>query len=100
MEALTFISGIVSIITAFALTWFVLSPRIHEGALVKMGLVVIVMALLASASHALMNTDHWYALWAINIALRTGILLVVLGLMWRRKKCGSWKGVTDWGELR
>lgn len=99
MEAMQLISGVLSLVTAGALTWFVLSPRIREGALMKLGLVIVVLALFASASHGLMNTDHWYALWAINIALRTGILLVVLGLIWRRKKCGSWKGVTDWGEL-
>lgn len=100
MEAMQLISGVLSLVTAGTLTWFVLSPHIHEGALMKLGLVIVVLALFASASHELMNTDHWYTLWATNIALRTGILFVVLGLLWRRKKCGSWERATDWGELK
>lgn len=100
MELLYWTNGVVSLITAFALTWFVLSPRIHEGALVKSGLVFITLGMLASAAHTFDNTDGWYAMWATGLSIRFGILLVVLGMLWRRKRCGSWRGATDWGDLR
>lgn len=100
MQYLYWISGVVSLVTAFAIGWLILSPRIHEGALIKLGLITIVFGLLASVAHTFDGTDGWYAIWASSLAIRFGILLVVLGLLWRRKRCGSWRGATDWGELR
>lgn len=101
METLQFASGVVSLFGAILLAFIVLNPAIHEGGIIKVGLVMMAMALWVTAVHALGRTDNWYALWAASFTLRLGMLVVGLGVIYRRWRKGSWEAaLSEWGVLR
>lgn len=101
METLQFASGVVSLCGAILLGFIILNPHIHEGGIIKVGLVMMAMALWVTAVHALGRTDNWYALWAAGFTLRLGMLVVGLGVIFRWYKRGSWDAaLSNWGALR
>lgn len=82
---------------ALAMSWLVLSPRVQEGLVIKAGLIAMSMSLLATAWHTLADSENWNAMWAAGLTLRAGLLVVVLGIAWRKHTRGSWASATDWG---
>jgi hypothetical protein len=99
MDALQILNGVVSLICAGVLTWLVLSPTIHEGPIIKTGLVMMIFALLATAAHTLGHTENWLALATAGLTLKLGLLSVIVGIVWRRHVRGNWTSATDWGQL-
>lgn len=99
MDALQIINGVVSLICAGVLTWLVLAPDIHEGPVIKSGLIVMIFSLLATAAHVLGDTQNWLALSTAGLTLRIGLLTVICGIVWRKKVRGTWTSATDWGQL-
>lgn len=66
-----------------ALTWVVLHPKIHEGLLIKVGLVTMIFSLAATATLTLTNTENWTALWRAGFALRLGLFFAGIGVIWK-----------------
>jgi len=91
-------NGLVSLVTALVLAWLVMSPKIHEGLWIKAGMIVMVFSLLATAWHTLTVTRDYQAMWAAALSLRTGLLMVCLGLVIRRTTCNSWEAAFDLGR--
>lgn len=101
MGAHNILNGFVSLIAASVLAYVVLSTRWDEGLLVKSGLIVMILSLLATAALTLMGgPPNWAALWNAGTALRCGIVTVVVGYWWRgRAKSHPMRRSTDWGDL-
>lgn len=93
-------NGIVSLLCAAVLTVIVLHSKIHEGVVIKVGMILMILALFATGAHALTMSQSWMALWSTGFTLRLGLLIVAVGFVLRRRKRGSWaKAMTDWGAL-
>ena len=98
MDALHILNGLVSLTCAGVLSWLVLSPGIHEGPVIKVGLIAMIFALLATAAHTLGDTQDWMALSTAGLTLRLGLLTVIAGICWRKRVTGTWISATDWGK--
>jgi hypothetical protein len=83
MGVVLLLNGGVSLLTAAALTAVILNPRVHEGVLIKAGLIVMTLSLYASGAVSLLSDAPRDALVNSGFALRAGILIVCAGLGWR-----------------
>lgn len=100
METLHVINGIVALVVAAVLGILVLRPSIHEGVIIKLGMLLMILGLLATAAHSFVDSENWRALWNASFVLRLGLLIVAGGFVLRRRKLGSWEAaMSDWGRL-
>lgn len=100
MEMLHILNGITALICAVILGAIVMHPAIHEGVTLKVGMVMMIFALSATAVHSFSDTENWRALWNASFMLRLGLTVVAIGFVFRRRKMGSWNAaVSDWGAL-
>lgn len=79
-------NAIVSLFAAATLTVIILHPRIHEGLLIKVGLMMVVLSLLGTAGLTVTASTYWDAYWRAGFALRAGMALVCLGVLYRARK--------------
>lgn len=79
MEPFMTANGVVSFVTAAALTAVILSPRVSEGVLIKLGLVVVAFSLYVSGLVSLFSDDPTYGLVNSAFTLRVGLLIVCVG---------------------
>lgn len=84
------VNGVVSLVTAAALTAVILSPRVHEGALTKFGLIVVTLSLYASGLVSLFGDSPSPGLVHAAFVLRVGLLIVCAGAGWRIYQGGVW----------
>lgn len=99
MDVFQYVNGSVALLCAGVLAWLVLHPDIHEGPVIKAGLLAMIFALLATSYHVLGETQNWRALATAGLTLRLGLLTVICGVIWRKKLRGTWTSATDWGQL-
>ncbi len=100
MGTLLLANGIASLGGVIFLGYIVLNERIKEGVVIKLGLVLMIFALAATATYSLLETGNWAALWAAGFTLRLGLLVVGLGFWIRRWQRGSWDAaMSDWASL-
>lgn len=97
------LNGIISVMGVVALSWVVLHPRIHEGLLIKVGLVIMIFSLASTAVITLSETENWVALWRAGFALRLGLFMVGCGVIWKAygiqiKRNGPIRRSTDWSK--
>ena len=84
MDALhQLISGVFSLICACALGYLVLNQRIHEGFIIKTGLITMVVSLLASGMLAVYGTHDLTGLWNAALVMRIGLLIAIAGVILR-----------------
>lgn len=76
-------NGIVSLLSAAFLSWVVLHRSIHEGVVVKIGLLLMIFSLLATATLTLENSTDWTAYWRAALWLRIGICVTCVGVVLR-----------------
>jgi hypothetical protein len=72
-----------SFFAASVLTVVVLHPRIHEGLLIKAGLMMMVFGLLATAALTASSSIAWDAYWRAGFAMRIGLAFVCVGILYR-----------------
>ena len=92
------INSILSLLAAVGLGYVVLHPRIYEGTMIKFGLILMIISLIASAASPISDNPLSTATNA-GMSLRLGIVIVGLGyfLKYRRhRKDGT---PTDFGSL-
>lgn len=82
-EPIQTLSGVTSLLCAALSTWMVLNPRVHEGFVIKTGLVLMATGLMASGVITLKGFDTLHGLWNASLLLRFGLLVVLLGYTWR-----------------
>lgn len=83
MDCWHYLNGIISLMGVVALSWVVLHPRIHEGLVIKLGLVAMIFSLSATAALTLTDTENWAGLWRAGFALRLGLFIAGCGVIWR-----------------
>lgn len=77
------INGVLSLLCAGALSCIVLGRRIHEGPVIKSGLILMIVSLLVSVAIDLKGFDATRGVLNAALLLRAGIFVVALGVMWR-----------------
>lgn len=76
-------NGIISAMGVLALSWVVMHPKIHEGLVIKLGLVAMIFSLAATATLTLTGTEDWTALWRAGFVLRLGLFVAGCGVIYR-----------------
>ena len=84
MDTLTqHVSGLASLLCAAALAFVVLTRRVQEGVVIKMGLVMMIGGLLATGVISLKGFDSLRGFWNAGLLIRVGLLVVILGYVRR-----------------
>lgn len=79
-------NAVVSVFAAGVLTIVILHPRIHEGLAIKSGLMAVVFGLMATAGLTVTASVDWDAYWRAGFAMRSGLALVCVGVLYRARK--------------
>lgn len=78
-----YLNALSSLVAAVALTLFVLSPRVQEGLVVKLGLGLMTFGLAATSVLILLHPETdaslWEGLWNAGLLTRVGLVIVVAG---------------------
>lgn len=93
-----FLNGGLSIAAAIGLSYVVLSPRIEEGGLIKVGLIAMIFSLIASAAYSFLDLPMALAFKAA-VVLRGGIVVVCVGYWFKFKRHRRDGTPTDFGSL-
>jgi multisubunit Na+/H+ antiporter MnhF subunit len=80
------INGVISSAAALALTKVVLDPEVHEGIIIKSGMVTMILSLLGTAMHMFAKSEDFEALVRAFISLVSGIGIVLFGGFLRAKR--------------
>lgn len=96
MQAL--LNGVLSMVAAATLTYVVMSPRIDEGAWIKVGLIAMILSLLVSAMASFGDLPVRTA-YNAALVLRAGIVVVCVGYYLKFKRHKRSGGPTDFGTL-
>lgn len=80
------INGVVSSACALVLTRVVLSPEIHEGIVIKTGMIAMIFSLFGTAVHMFTKSEDFEALVRAFITLVSGIGLVLFGGFLRSRR--------------
>lgn len=95
-------SGIASLLCAAALSLVVLHPRIHEGVVIKAGLITMVISCLVTFALTATDSIDWGAYWRASFWLRAGLLMTCVGLVMKartvapRKPCPNEMMTRSW----
>lgn len=92
-------NGIVSFIAAVCLSWVVLDPRVQEGLIVKIGLMMMIFSLMITAGLTLQDSTAGGDYWRAALWLRVGIAVVCIGVFIRVSGgpfCRPHRRITDW----
>ena len=96
------LNGILSVLAAGALTYVVMSPRINEGGVTKLGMVAMILSLIVSGAYsfpALFGEVEPATAYNAALVLRGGIVVVCIGY-WLKFKRRKRDGLpTDWQSL-
>jgi hypothetical protein len=85
MRELHILNGIVSVITALALAYVVLHPRVREGLWIKAGLIIMALSMLGSAAVSFADASL-ESTFNAGFALRVGVLIVCIGYAIKHRK--------------
>jgi len=86
MSTWHFASGVVSLLSALALCLIVLNRGIHEGVIIKVGLIGMIISLLVTFALTFNESREWEAYWRASFVTRCSILVVCIGLVVRARK--------------
>ena len=82
-ETVQLLSGITSLVCAALISVVVLGRRVHEGPVIKFGLILMTVGLLGSGVISLKGFDTMQGLWNSSLLLRSGLLIALVGYAWR-----------------
>lgn len=82
-EVVQTLTGMISLLCAALISIVVLSSRIHEGLVIKSGLIMMALALLALGVIDLKGFDTRHGAQNAVLLLRVGMLVALLGYGWR-----------------
>lgn len=103
MESFHFLNAFFSILGAGGLLYVVMSQRINEGIVIKLGLMLIISGLLVTASLILFTPKYvnvWDGLWNAGLVTRIGICMCVYGYGYRvRERKHQMLRKSDWADL-
>lgn len=79
-------NGLASLLAAAMLAGLVLNPKIHEGLIVKLGLMAMIWGLIGTAYLTLSESQNWQAVWNAGLLLRAGVCVVCAGVWWGSRR--------------
>lgn len=92
------VNALASGLIALTLVAAVLSARVHDGIVIKIGLIAMAIGF---GSLALRMLDQsLYGIERSLILINAGIAVVIIGYLWRKARRGHrLRRVTDWADL-
>ena len=78
--------GSIALLCALALSWVALHPAIDEGVISKVGLLVMIFALLATAALSFTDPDNGVMLWRASFTTNIGLLIACAGTLIRAQR--------------
>lgn len=85
---------------ALALVGAVLSARVHDGVIIKAGLVSMALGFGSIAMRLVFDRDNALGLGRSLLMINAGIAVVIIGYLLRRARgCQQMRRSTDWGRL-
>lgn len=85
MDFWHFANGYLSLIGMILLTGIVLHPRVHEGVMIKTGLMAMIISMGATAWLTLAELEDWQALRRAGFVLRAGLVCTIFGIILRAR---------------
>lgn len=93
-------NGAVSLVCALGLSWVVLSRRVNEGLVVKLGLVAMIFGLVATAMLTFGDIEINRGMRNAGFLTRCGLLVAVVGMLLRaRSRRGPRRRASDFAPL-
>lgn len=89
-------NGVVCALIAFVLVWAVMSTRIHDGIVIKCGMVSMVLGFGSVAVQMLSGLLSPVGLARAILLINIGLSVAVAGYAFRRS---NGKRLTDWSDL-
>jgi len=86
MSELHTLNGLTSFLCAVILAGVVLSPRVKDGVIIKVGLIAMIGSFLITAMLTFENSRNWDAYAMANLINRGGLLVSGLGVWMRLHK--------------
>lgn len=101
-EFLALVNGGASGLISLALCYVVLNPKIHDGIVIKLGLISMALGFgsigLRMLDPVLMNDAIGFGRSVLLINI--GVVVIILGYVTRCGRCGhALRRLTDWAEL-
>jgi hypothetical protein len=97
MEYIFYITGIAALAAASGLSYIVLSERIDEGFVIKVGLVTMIAGLLMTGYFTLAGLETFRGLWISSMLTKVGLCVAIVGYWFKRRKaCHNLFRSTDW----
>jgi hypothetical protein len=90
------LSAGLALVAATALGWVVLSPRIHEGLIIKSGLITLITGLLAYAGLTLSGIETWSGLGKAAVLQHAGMCVAIAGYALRKASGKRCRRASDW----
>ena len=87
---------------SLALLWAILSPRVHDGVVIKVGLICMALGFGAIAVRLLgdQGSSQEFAVLKALAVVNAGIAIVIVGYVLRKvRRQHPVRRSTDWGEL-
>lgn len=79
-------SGLISLLCALALSVVVLHPKIHEGVIIKAGLIGIIIPCLVTFALTFSASQEMEAYWRAAFWMKAGLLAVCVGIVLKANK--------------
>jgi hypothetical protein len=97
MEAVFYITGFASLAASAGLSYIVLSQKIDEGFVIKVGLVTMIAGLLMTAYFTLAGLETFRGLWISSMLTKVGLCVAIVGYWFKRRRaCHNLFRSTDW----
>lgn len=90
-----------AIMLALIASWAVMSPRVQDGVIIKLGLIFVALGAggLASALYDGLDSTDIHVLSHATLMLNVGLLVIVIGAVARLRSPGKKRRVSDWIPL-
>lgn len=83
---------------SLALIGAILSPKVHDGIVIKIGLICLACGFGSMALRMLGSTTDMVGMQRAMLLINSGIAVVIVGYLLRKAKRPGYV-VTDWGDL-
>lgn len=92
MDILPTYGSISALVLAAICGWAVLSSKVDDGVVIKVGLILCAIGYLVTFVHLVNGVDchDVHGLARAGLLSRTGILIVLAGWCWRHTRVGDW----------
>lgn len=96
---LTNFNAVACLLLALLAAWAVISPRVRDGVVIKLGLILLAMGA-AGLAVALATGDPAYVVLRALVLHTVGLYLIAVGWLWRARRARApCRRASDWVDL-